>query len=75
MDSLDRELSTGFGQGERPEESELVRWFSPAHTNLLRRVVQRISEKAGTPGTFEYYADDLRLQAEKVLTQMAATSS
>lgn len=26
MDSLHRELMTGFGQGERPEEDELVLW-------------------------------------------------
>ena len=167
MDSLYPELSIGFGQGERPEESELVLWdgfdqptkedavrfyagknwqdvlthlrklkdepvfggayfleewsvlspralayyarahldflretlaspqpdeeftfhflgqlyqvfymhkrspFSLAQTNLLRRVVQRISEKAEAPGTFEYYRDDVRLQAEKILTQMA----
>ncbi len=171
MDSLHRELMTAFGQGERPEEGELVLWdgfdqpdkenavrfysgkawpdvlahlrklkdepvfggayfleewsvlsppalayyarahieflwetlagakpdeefifhflgelyqvfymhkgrpFSPAQTNLLRRVVERIGEKAAAPGLFEYYGDDIKLQAEKVLTGMEAHGS
>lgn len=46
--------------------------FSPAQTNSLRGVVERLGEKAAGPGSFEYFGDDIRLQAEKVLAQMRA---
>jgi hypothetical protein len=168
MDSLHREMMTGFGQGDRPHESELVLWngfdqlvkedavrfysgktwpdvfaylrglkdeplfraayfleewsvlsppalayyarahleflwetlvqtqpdeeftfhllgqlyqvfymhkgspFNSLQTGLLRRMVQRIAEKAATAGSFEYYADDIKDWAEKVLAEMEA---
>lgn len=46
--------------------------FNPAQTDLLRRVVQRIAEKAATPGFFEYCGDDIAQAAERVLAEMDA---
>ena len=48
--------------------------FNQAQTNSLRRVVERIGEKAAAPGSFEYYGEDIRLQAAKVLTEMGRES-
>jgi hypothetical protein len=49
--------------------------FSPVQMNALRGVVERLGEKAAAPGSFEYFGDDIRLQAEKVLVQMRADRS
>ena len=49
--------------------------FSPGQTQLLRRVVERIGEKAAVAGSFEYYGDDIRLQAERILAEMGAHHS
>lgn len=46
--------------------------FTSVQTSLLRRLVEWLAEMATTPGTFEYYAADIKLQAEKVLTEMRA---
>jgi hypothetical protein len=46
--------------------------FSLPQTNLLRRIVERIGEKAAALDLFDYYVDDIKLQAEKVLTEMEA---
>ena len=49
--------------------------FNPAQTDLIRRVVQHIAEKAVEPGLFEYYGDDIWEWAEKVLAEMGAHHS
>ena len=46
--------------------------FSPIQTNLLRRVVEQIRETAAALEAFDYFVDDIELQAEKVLTEMEA---
>jgi hypothetical protein len=46
--------------------------FSPMQTSLLRRVVERTGEQAAAGGSFEYFGDDIKLQAEQVLTEMEA---
>jgi hypothetical protein len=42
--------------------------FSPAQTSLLRRVVERVDAQAAEGVSFEYYEDDIRDQAAKVLS-------
>lgn len=49
--------------------------FSPAQTTLLRRLVERLGERAAVPDLFEYWGDDIKLQAEKVLNEMEAHPS
>ena len=49
--------------------------FHPTQTNLLRRVVEWIGEKAAAQGSFEYYGNDIMLQAGKVLARMKAHDS
>ncbi len=49
--------------------------FNPAQTNLIRRVVQHIAERAMEPGLFDYYGDDIWEWAEKVLAEMEAHHS
>jgi hypothetical protein len=46
--------------------------FNPLQTNLLRRIVQRIGEKAAALESFDYFVDDIKLQAETVLAEMDA---
>ena len=46
--------------------------FSPAQTKLLRRVVEGVRKRAAVPGSFEYWGDDIKLQAEQVLHEMQA---
>ncbi len=46
--------------------------FDPAQTEFLRRVVRQTAETAATSGSFEYFADDIKHQAEKFLTETAA---
>ena len=43
--------------------------FNPAQTRLLRRVVERIGEQA-TAGSFEYFREDIKRQAESLLPKM-----
>lgn len=49
--------------------------FDPAQTDFLRRVVQQTAEAAAASGSFEYFADDIKHQAEKFLTETAAHDS
>lgn len=46
--------------------------FSPMQTNLLRRMVERIRDMAAALEWFDYFVDNIKLQAEQVLTQMDA---
>lgn len=46
--------------------------FSPTQTNLLRRIVERIREKAAALEAFDYFVDDIEFQAAQVLTEMDA---
>lgn len=46
--------------------------FSPIQTNLLRRLVEHIGEKAAAGDSFEYFADDITRQSEQVLSAMGA---
>lgn len=46
--------------------------FSPVQTNLLRRLVEHIGEKAAAGDSFEYFADDITRQSEQVLSAMGA---
>lgn len=46
--------------------------FSPAQTDLLRRVAQRIVEKAAAPGSFEDYGCDIIRQAQEFLAEIEA---
>ena len=49
-----------------------VRPFNAIQTDLLRRVVAWISERAAEPGVFEYFADDIQHDAEEILAEIAA---
>jgi hypothetical protein len=44
--------------------------FSPTQTDVLRRMVARIGEKAAAGGAFEYFGDDIKHQAETVLAEI-----
>ena len=46
--------------------------FSPTQTNLLRRIVERIRDKAAALEAFDYFVEDIELQAAQVLTEMDA---
>jgi hypothetical protein len=46
--------------------------FSPTQTNLLRRIVERIREKAAALEAFDYFVDDIESRAAQVLTEMDA---
>ena len=46
--------------------------FTPVQTECVRQVVERLGEMATAAGPFEYYGDDVKLQAQKVLTEMRA---
>jgi hypothetical protein len=46
--------------------------FDPSQTALLRRVAQQTAETAAASATFEYFADDIKQQAEKFLAATAA---
>lgn len=46
--------------------------FSSVQTNLLRRIVERIGQKAVAGASFPYFGDDIKLQAQTVLNQMDA---
>jgi hypothetical protein len=43
--------------------------FSSPQTILIRRIVRRTGERAAG-GLFEYFGDDIKIQAETLLTQM-----
>lgn len=49
--------------------------FNPAQTDLLRRVAQRIGEKAAAPGSFEYFEDDIICGVKGFLAEMEAHGS
>ncbi len=49
--------------------------FDQDQTDLLRRTVQQTAELAAASGSFEYYAADIRQQAERFLTETAADDS
>ena len=44
--------------------------FNPVQTNLLRRIVQRIAGKAVEQGFFEYFGEDIKNSADRVLAEM-----
>lgn len=48
--------------------------FNPAQTDLLRRVAQRIGEKAVVPGSFEY-CEDVKRGADQFLAELEAHGS
>lgn len=45
--------------------------FAEHQTNVLRRIVQLIAERAADPGLFEEFADDIKDSSEKLLCEMA----
>jgi hypothetical protein len=70
MDSLHKELMSTFGQGDRPRERELVLWngFDDLEKeSALRRVAQRIAEKAAVPDVFAEFTDDIAAAANQFL--------
>jgi hypothetical protein len=44
--------------------------FDPVQTNALRGIVERVRDKAAALESFDYFVEDIRLQAEQVLTGM-----
>ena len=44
--------------------------FTASQTNLLRRVVQFIAERAAEPGLFEEFRDSIKDSADRVLTEL-----
>ena len=46
--------------------------FTAAQTDLLRRIIERVGEIAASLDAFDYFVDDIKLQADKVLTEMDA---
>ena len=44
--------------------------FSPAQTNHLRRIAERIRDHAAALECFDHFVDDIKLQAEQLLAEM-----